>query len=155
MPASGEGEPVPALSQAAGAPAPVEAAAPPAAATEAPQSAAHHILLVEDDFLIRMNTVDMLMELGHTAIEAGSAEEALDLVGSGGFDILLTDMGLPNMSGSDLAVAVRMSHPDVGVIFATGHSHLPDVPGARRPVLLQKPFGLAELQDALRAAGQA
>ncbi len=126
-------------------PAPSLANVPEASAAPA----ALAILLVEDDFLIRMNTVDMLEELGHRATEAASAEEALDLLQSDRFDVLLTDMGLPKMSGTDLAITARAIFPELGVIFATGHQHLPDVPGGRRPVLLPKPFGLSELEEAL------
>lgn len=112
------------------------------------------VLLVEDDFLIRLNTVDMLEELGHGTVEAASAEEALQALEQQEFDILLTDMGLPKMSGTDLAIQVRMGRPAISVIFATGNHQLPEVPGEGKTILLQKPFGLAELQEAIDAASR-
>ncbi len=119
---------------------------------EAAKTGMLKILVVEDDFLIRLNTMDMLEELGHQIVEAATAEEALEKIREDSFDVLLTDMGLPKMSGTDLAVAVRADLPDIGVIFATGNHHLPAVPGNRPAVLLQKPFDLKDIEGALQAA---
>ncbi|MBB4067200.1 DNA-binding NtrC family response regulator [Gellertiella hungarica] len=110
------------------------------------------VLVVEDDFLIRLNTMDMLEELGHDIAEAASAEEALALLETQTFDVLLTDMGLPRMSGTELACTVRERLPDLGLIFATGHHDLPDVPGRLRPVLLQKPFDMNDIRRAIEQA---
>lgn len=124
----------------------------PVAQAGAKGKSSFKILVVEDDFLIRLNTLDMLEELGHTSVEASTAEEALATIGTADFDILLTDMGLPKMSGTELAALVRESHPDIGVIFATGHHTLPDVPGSRPAVLLQKPFDMRDVSEALAAS---
>lgn len=126
--------------------------APAASADAAPAKSKLKILVVEDDFLIRLNTLDMLEELGHESVEASTAEEALGIIASANFDILLTDMGLPKMSGTDLAAAVRETYPDIGVVFATGHHMLPEVPGARPAVLLQKPFDMRDVSEALAAS---
>ncbi|MBO9627795.1 MAG: response regulator, partial [Shinella sp.] len=48
------------------------------------------ILLVEDDFLIRLNAADLVQELGHEVVEATTAEEALPILESRAFDVLLT-----------------------------------------------------------------
>lgn len=84
------------------------------------------ILLVEDDVLIRMNTADMLTDMGHSVLEAGSAAEAsVVLEGQPTPDVLITDVQLPGMSGIELAAQMRDTYPDMGVIFATGNSTLP------------------------------
>ena len=110
------------------------------------------ILLVEDDFLIRLNAVDLVQELGHEVVEATTAEQALPLLKERRFDVLLTDIGLPAMSGADLAVHARTQDTDIGVVFATGHDRLPTVPGDRAPVLLMKPYDSREIAVALAAA---
>jgi PAS domain S-box-containing protein len=110
------------------------------------------ILLVEDDFLIRMNTADMLQELGHDVVEAGTGEEALHLLRSGDFHVLLTDMGLPAMSGTELAIKAREFRPDIAVVFATGQNTLPEIPGDSPPVLLQKPYEGNRLAAAVTTA---
>ncbi|MDE1157307.1 MAG: response regulator [Neorhizobium sp.] len=113
-------------------------------------SAGWDILLVEDDFLIRMNTADLLSDLGHRVTEAGSGEEALSLVAGGAsFHILVTDVGLPGMSGGQLATRVRAMEPSIGVIFATGNDRVPDDTEITGAVLLRKPYGDAELNVAL------
>ncbi len=110
------------------------------------------ILLVEDDFLIRLNAVDLVQELGHEVVEATTAEQALPLLKERRFDVILTDIGLPAMSGADLAVHARTQDTDIGVVFATGHDRLPTVPGDRAPVLLMKPYDSREIAVALAAA---
>ena len=128
----------------------VEAVAEPSA--EVPEARALKILLVEDDFLIRLNAADILRELGHDATEAGSAEEAMPLLKAQKFDILLTDIGLPTMPGTELAVHARENDPVIGVVFATGHNSLPAVPGDRPAVLLQKPYDTFAIAAALAKA---
>lgn len=110
------------------------------------------ILLVEDDFLIRLNAADLLQELGHEIVEVTTAEEALPLLKAQAFDILLTDIGLPAMPGTELAVHARAENPAIGVVFATGHNSLPSIPGDRPAILLQKPYDSAAVIAALAAA---
>ncbi|WP_312367468.1 PAS domain-containing protein [Ensifer sp.] len=109
------------------------------------------LLLVEDDFLIRMNTADILREHGHEVIEAGTAAQAISAAQAGRIDLILTDLGLPDMQGGDLAVAVRAIRPEVGVVFATGETSMPPgaCPGA---VLLVKPYTERSLQQAIEKA---
>ncbi len=59
------------------------------------------VLLVEDNALIRISDADMVSDLGYDVCEAGSAEEALPLLEKGEIDILITDLGLPGMSGEN------------------------------------------------------
>jgi len=106
------------------------------------------IILVEDEALIRINTADMLEDMGHTVIEAATAAQALAAAEARDFDILVTDIGLPDMSGGDLANEVRRLKPTAGIIFATGESELPDGAGAGA-VLLVKPYSGDSLKRAL------
>jgi signal transduction histidine kinase/CheY-like chemotaxis protein len=113
------------------------------------------VLLVEDDGLIRFATADMLAVLGHTALEAGNATEALDILAQQPVDVLLTDLGLPGISGRDLAIQALKRLPDLRVVFASGQNALPDGPDAAllaKAVLLPKPYDTARLEEALDAA---
>lgn len=114
--------------------------------------AQRRILVVEDEVLIRMDLVETLEELGHSVAEAGSAEEAIDVSTHGDFDILLTDMGLPRMSGEDLARLLRERKPGLAVIFATGNNEAPALPVGSPPVLLRKPFEKSTLKQAIDQA---
>ena len=105
-------------------------------------------LLVDDEALIRMSTADMLGDLGYRVIEAGSGEEALQLVHAGkAFDLLVTDHLMPEMNGTDLALAVRLLRPDVPVLIVSGYAESEGVPpGMPR---LTKPFRKDELATSL------
>lgn len=109
------------------------------------------VLLVEDDSLIRMGTADMLAELQYQAIEAGSAEEALDLLEKEQVDIVVSDLSLPKMSGEELCREIRRRWPQIGIVFATGANQAPELDELRRTALLPKPHGLLELKQALEA----
>jgi CheY-like chemotaxis protein len=109
------------------------------------------VLVVEDEVLIRMSTVDMLEEMGHSFREAGSAEEALPLLDEHRYDVVLTDLGLPGMSGEAFCHEVRRRWPEVAIVFATGMDKGPILDDDVRTGLLRKPFGIEELRTALEA----
>lgn len=109
------------------------------------------VLLVEDNDLIRMSEADMLAELGCEVVEAGSAEEALPLLEQGSLDVVISDLGLPGMSGEDFCREVRQRWPQIAIIFATGQNQGPTLNDPRRTALLPKPHGIEELERALQA----
>ncbi|WP_437351108.1 response regulator [Neorhizobium petrolearium] len=115
---------------------------------ERPAMPHYSVLLVEDDFLIRMSTADLLTELGHQISEASTAEEALALLQERHFDVVVTDLGLPGISGGQFAQEARKLSPDVGVVFATGNDRIPDEAAVEGAVLLQKPYGSEEIAAA-------
>jgi CheY-like chemotaxis protein len=101
-------------------------------------------LLVDDEKLVRMSTADMLIDLGFVVIEAGSAEEALQLLNGGMHaDLLVTDHLMPGMNGTDLARVVRSASPDVRVLIVSGYAEMEGV-DADLP-RLTKPFRNADL----------
>jgi signal transduction histidine kinase/CheY-like chemotaxis protein/CHASE3 domain sensor protein len=111
------------------------------------------VLVVEDVALIRMTTVDMVVQLGFEALEAGDADEALTLLQQdAGIAILLTDLGLPGMNGRQLVEEALRLKPDLKVVIASGYSTQggegADVGGAS---YLVKPFDLEQLRQALES----
>jgi CheY-like chemotaxis protein len=115
------------------------------------RAAGKRILLVEDNELIRMTTSDMLEELGCRVLEAGSAEKALTILEDEQIDVVVTDLGLPGMSGEDFSREVRRRWPDIGIVFATGMNSGPGLDDPSRTALLPKPHGVEELRQALEA----
>ena len=91
------------------------------------------VLLVEDDVLIRMMTAEMLENIGLSVLEASSAGEALDILKDQLVDILLTDVGLPGISGIDLAARARSENPALRIVFATGNNSVPGLGERQRP----------------------
>jgi CheY-like chemotaxis protein len=116
------------------------------------QAVALAILLVEDDPLIRLNTAELLQDLGHIVVEAGNAEDAMEALDAGPVDVIITDLGLPGVSGAEVASMARKAKPDVAIVFATGAEPGPDLIGNdAASYLLRKPFGAADVAAALQA----
>ena len=92
----------------------------------APATRRSRILLVDDDALIAMSSVDMLEDLGHEVLEANSGKQALDVLRSNDeIDLLITDFAMPEMTGAQLIEAAREMRPDLRVLLATGYAELP------------------------------
>jgi CheY-like chemotaxis protein len=106
------------------------------------------VLLVEDDFLIRSNTAEILAEMGHEVIEAANGTEALREVVSASIDVLLTDIGLPDIDGAEVARRAVAVKPGLSVIFATGENRLPENAPANA-LLLGKPYDERDIAAAL------
>ena len=109
------------------------------------------VLLVEDEALIRISTADSLEDAGMTVIEAGAAGEAMRHVEAVRFDILVTDVHLPDMSGLDLIRAFRETHPDLPVIFATGDRNVEGAEGLTHSALITKPYDYDSLVALIRS----
>jgi len=110
------------------------------------------VMVVDDDALVLVNTALMLEDIGHFAIQAQSAEEALKLLENGQLpDILITDHAMPHMTGAELVETVSQKFRDIAVLLATGYAGLPEglCPDVVR---LAKPFSQEELQDKIAKA---
>ncbi len=79
------------------------------------------ILLVDDYELVLKAIGAMLEDLGHTAFEAYSAQEALEILRrEDSVDLVITDQAMPKMSGTQLAQAMKSEWPDIPVMLGTG-----------------------------------
>ena len=107
------------------------------------------ILIVEDEFLVRLGIVDVLEEKGFTALEASGAAEALGLLRHRpGVAATVVDIGLPDRRGDDLAHELRATWPAMPVVIASGHvaTGLQDAfAGDDRVRFLGKPYDAADL----------
>lgn len=100
--------------------------------------AAGTALLVDDEELVRASSAEMLIELGYTVMEAGSAEEAIALIRCGVTpQLLITDHLMPGMSGTDLVRLVRSERPGLQVLIISGYAEVegiaPDLPRLTKP----------------------
>jgi PAS domain S-box-containing protein len=103
-----------------------------------PASPGQVALVVEDDTLVRSMAVRGLVEAGYTALEAADGRAALEMVRShnGRLDVVITDIGMPELDGYELANRLRAERPDLPVLFMSGYGDT-DPAGP----FLQKPFG--------------
>ncbi len=125
----------------------------PTAADEHTLAKSGRVLIVEDEFLIRLTLSEVLADEGYTVVEAETADEAVKLLEEGPpIDVLLTDIQLPGqLDGKALARHVRETHPDLPVIFMTGR---PDTMEERGPdakeIYVAKPYLPSEICAAVR-----
>ena len=111
------------------------------------------VLIVEDEFLIRLTLSEALADDGFEVIEAADGAEALQaLPGHDDMALLLTDIQLPGgMNGMEVARRVRADLPDLPVIFMTGR---PDsaggAPVSAQNVFIAKPYLPSEVCAAAR-----
>jgi CheY-like chemotaxis protein len=81
------------------------------------------ILVVEDDQSVRLLVREVLEELGYDAIEAPEAESAIPILSSRRpLDLMISDVGLPDMNGRQLAEIARQHRPDLPILFVTGYA---------------------------------
>jgi PAS domain S-box-containing protein len=110
------------------------------------------VIVVDDDNLVLMNAAAMLEDLGHTVFAAASAKQALEILQQEKrVDLVLTDQVMPQMTGIELATAIRAEHPNLPVILATGYAELPPGEHANLPILA-KPFRQNDLVKAIADA---
>lgn len=112
------------------------------------------VLLAEDEALAAMVVGDALAEMGHAVVHAADGETALGLAGALPFDVLVTDLAMPRMSGLELIPRLRAERPDLPVVMMTGWlppdgARLLAAPDGGRMALLLKPFALTQLAEAL------
>ncbi|MCW3797918.1 response regulator [Sphingomonas sp. BN140010] len=103
------------------------------------------VLLVDDEELVRLGTAEILHDLGHQVVEAGSGSQALELLRTGTEpDLVITDYLMPGMTGTELAAEIRRERPQLPMLLATGYANLAGDEMASLP-LLTKPFRQAEV----------
>jgi CheY-like chemotaxis protein len=106
------------------------------------------VLIVEDNKLLREMLRTVLEVAGHETLEAGDADEALELCRNhkGAIDALVCDLVIPGMTARELVSLALGSRPDIRVIVMSGHSEetvrTAGIPGEFG--VLSKPFQLSE-----------
>jgi signal transduction histidine kinase/ActR/RegA family two-component response regulator len=112
------------------------------------------ILVVEDDPRVSRSTVAALEELGYRPVACAGGRDALDMLArEKGVDLLLTDVMMPEMSGTELVREATRLYPWIAVLFVTGYvGEAGDADGLSGYDILRKPFTVAGLAEAVSAA---
>jgi two-component system, cell cycle response regulator CpdR len=109
------------------------------------------ILYVEDHPMVREITTELLLQEQRYVVALGTAEEALQEFSGQPFDVVITDVSLPAMSGLDLARKILDIEPQVPIIVASGYAlDLSLLTWGPRVRTIVKPFEAAQI-DALIA----
>ena len=110
------------------------------------------VLIVEDEFLLRMDAADMIEAAGFDVVEAGNADEAIEILESRpDITVIFTDIQMPgSMDGLKLARAVRGRWPPIKIIATSGHAYVgeTDLPEGGR--VLPKPYSPGQVAGVLR-----
>ena len=110
------------------------------------------ILIVEDDFLLRLDAMQMIAEAGFDVLEAANADQALALLEQrSDIEVIFTDIDMPgSMNGLKLAHAVRGRWPPIRIVTTSGRFNLgPD----ELPVggkFIAKPYNFRHLAETIR-----
>jgi signal transduction histidine kinase/ActR/RegA family two-component response regulator len=111
------------------------------------------ILLVEDDPRVRTATVGALEDLDYEPVACGGGAEAIELFRAQEFDLVISDVIMPEMTGPELIRHLKETSPrDFAVLFVTGYVGEGESDDLRRNELLRKPFTVGALASAVAAA---
>jgi DNA-binding NtrC family response regulator len=111
------------------------------------------ILIVDDEEIIR----DLLAEVleDYTVSQASDGREAIDILKERKFDLVITDLRMPNVPGEEVVKYARETYPDIGVIVISAYSSLHTVSQSITNgacAFLSKPFSIKELMQTVETA---
>lgn len=107
------------------------------------------VLVVDDEEMVRSILLKLLSLKGHDVVPVASASEALTLLEKEDFDIIFTDLGMPEMNGRQFASAVREQGRDVPIVLLSGDTEVGEADETVNAVLA-KPFKIDELETAIQ-----
>jgi CheY-like chemotaxis protein len=113
------------------------------------------ILVVEDGEAVRKMICAMLSQNGYQCFEAADGQQALGVLeGIPGVSLVLTDLLMPGMSGTELAKQISREYPQIRIIFMSGYTDDPVIhtPDGGSDWFLAKPFTASALAESVRRA---
>lgn len=127
--------------------APAQPQTQPAAAAGSPDGL--RVLVVDDEPMVRAVTARLLRFRGYEVVEAAGGLEALRVMAGRPFDLVITDLGMPEMSGRELAFELRKDFPHLPIVLLTGHTDAEDH-AEHIDLVVRKPFRIDELDRSIR-----
>ncbi len=113
----------------------------------------HRRILVVDDEPFVCEAVELMLRFdGHEVATAGSGKAALEMLGAGKFDLVITDYEMPGMKGDELATAIKGRFPKLPVVMITAYAELlqsSGKPATGVDAVISKPFLLENLREAI------
>lgn len=115
------------------------------------------VLVVDDNTNIRRSLRRYLERQGYSIVEADNGQMAMTHLAAQVFDVVISDVFMPNMNGFEFLMTIRGDHPDLQIIMMSGggtlgsQSVLDAAAKLGAAFVLEKPFEMAELMAALEA----
>jgi CheY-like chemotaxis protein/putative methionine-R-sulfoxide reductase with GAF domain len=112
------------------------------------------VLIVDDQPIITDLLVDILKRMGLTFEVAWGGKDGLKIFAKDGFDLVITDLGMPDISGWEVSKSVKKQKPSVPVILITGWGVEPDsykVKDSGVDFVINKPFQIDQLEKIIRS----
>ncbi len=106
------------------------------------------ILVVDDDENIREILKDLFMMSGHQVFLSGNGEEALEIFFREEFDLIITDLGMPGISGWEVNRRIKENHPEKPVVIISGWGaqlNEEEVKASKVDFIIPKPFSLEQM----------
>jgi|YNPBryunderm2012_1023409.scaffolds.fasta_scaffold42719_1 DNA-binding NtrC family response regulator len=122
-----------------------------------PRSPGAVVLVVEDDELVGASVAETLVAMGHEAIQAATAASALAIAETRDIEVVLLDLGLPDMNGLELLPRLLQIDENLAVVVVTGDSSIATVVEAMRlgaEGILVKPVTSAAIESAVAQAAR-
>ncbi|HZT09076.1 MAG TPA: response regulator [Chloroflexota bacterium] len=110
------------------------------------------VLVVDDEQMVREVVAQYLASDGHTVETASNAADAMQLFSESAFDLVITDRGMPEMTGDQMAGAMKQTHPNIPIILLTGFGDLMRASGDRPSSvdeIVSKPVRIAVLRQSI------
>jgi CheY-like chemotaxis protein len=109
--------------------------------------------VVDDDDDVRTVTYETIKELGYEVVALGDPSEALNQLTNEQFDLLITDVAMPGMTGVEVARHIRSVGNAIPIIFSSGYADVQEFgEELSEEVVLKKPFRLTDIAARIEAA---
>ena len=110
------------------------------------------VLVVDDEEFVRETLAEMLEAMGHRVLIAESGQQAIERLGEENFDLVFTDLAMPEMDGWETAREIRKRWPEMNIVLVTGYG-----PGTTPPdgeaqlvnAVIGKPFDFAQVSNTI------
>jgi len=101
---------------------------------------------------VRSSTIEALQDLDYDPVACGSGAEAIEIFKNQSFDLVISDVIMPEMTGPELIRHLKQTHHDFAVLFVTGYVGEGETGGLVGYELLRKPFTVGALANAVAVA---
>jgi CheY-like chemotaxis protein len=111
------------------------------------------VLVIDDQPIVTDLLVSVLERMNYQAQVASCGKEGLEMFGKDRFDLVITDLGMPDISGWEVSKAVKQRRPDVPVVVITGWGVDPDpnkVKDSKVDLIITKPFQVGQLEKTIK-----